>query len=45
MHGTAQPEYSVYSEDIMIKLIALPVAQNMDSKAPKLHCEALEFWK
>lgn len=41
-HGTAQPEYVVHTEDIMVKLTALPVAQNMDSKAPMLHYEALE---
>ena len=41
-HGTAQPEYVVHQEDIMVKLTALPVAQNMDSKAPKLHNEALD---
>lgn len=41
-HGTAQPEYVVHPEDIMVKLTALTVAQNMDSKAPKLHNEALD---
>ncbi len=38
-HGTAQPEYTVHSEDIMVKLAALTVDQ--DSKIPKYHFDTL----
>ncbi len=38
-HGTAQPEYTVHSEDIMVKLAALTVDQ--DSKISKYHFDTL----
>lgn len=41
-YGTALPEYIVHSEDIMVKLSALPVAQSGESKAPKVQEEPIE---
>jgi len=41
-HGTAQPEYIVHSEDIMLKLNALPTAHSLDSKVPKYQDDTLE---
>lgn len=41
-HGTAQPEYIVHAEDIMLKLTALPIAHSLDSKVPKYQDDTLE---
>ncbi len=35
-YGTLQPEYTVHSEDIMLKLAALPSVQIKDCKIPKV---------
>lgn len=42
IYGTAPPEYIVHSEDIMLKLTALPVTNSLNSKIPKYQSDTLD---